>query len=217
MLEQPVLQDPFGDTRQNTCSTGAAEEDSRKLPDDYPPSRFRLQMPARQSCHARAATATKKRLHSRRVEPVIGQSPNPVWQRAREENTPSAGWTVAEGGGFGADPVLKDPSPREEVRGRSTSTQPIWACARASASSAGSCQPCARRRYRARVLTKNKASLLGGRARPKAAEYFGSRGEEQNEQREGGTRIVLFTQIGMALQVLKQLPSHGSYANNAWT
>jgi len=43
-------------------------------------------------------------------------------RRTREENTPSAGWACAEGGGFGADPVSQDPGPREEERAGSTAT-----------------------------------------------------------------------------------------------
>jgi hypothetical protein len=82
--------------------------------------------PAMRSLQGRRAAGgrTKKRLHSRRVEPEdrteVQIQSNGRW--TREEDTPSAGWAIAEGGGFGGYPVSTDQGPREEERSGSTST-----------------------------------------------------------------------------------------------
>lgn len=44
----------------------------------------------------------------------------------REEDTPSAGWTFAEGGGYGIDPDVALPEPREEDSVQGAATSPIW-------------------------------------------------------------------------------------------
>ena len=121
---------------------------------------LRAAMQFAQKLHGLAA---KKRLHSRRVEPddwteVQNQSDGRL---AREEDTPSAGWAFAEGGGFSASPVSKDRGRGRRIRTGSTSTLRIWPRARASAMRPTTCQLCVPCRERAVVLTKNNGPARG--------------------------------------------------------
>lgn len=151
-----------------------------------------------QISHARAAgfraprlpgTRAKKRLHSRRAEPMIGQSPNRVVADGRGRRCTICRLGLRRGRRIRRKPGVERSEPREEVRVGSTSTGPIWVRARQSARGGRSCQLCAPCRERAAVLTEKIGPRPGGRAGPETAGYFGSRGEGTDKDMREGTSL----------------------------
>jgi len=87
-----------------------------------------------------------------------------VWQVAWEEDTPSAGWTSAEGGGYGVSPVSTDQGSREEETNR-INIDDRYMRSGTCLSNAINYMPAMRlAQERAVVLTEKTMAPLGGRS-----------------------------------------------------
>ena len=105
---------------------------------------------------------------------------------AREEVTPSAGWTSAEGGGYGVSPVSTDQGSREEETNR-INIDDRYMRPGTCLSNAINYMPAMRlAQERAVVLTEKQWPRSGGGAGPGTAAYFGYRGEGTEQRGKGG-------------------------------
>ncbi|RUT34999.1 hypothetical protein EMQ25_03330 [Arsenicitalea aurantiaca] len=80
--------------------------------------RARCDVLARWWFHAPACGYGAKKRPHRSGACDWAEAKSKVLAEAREEDTPSAGWTCAEGGGNGADPGVEKSGPREEETGQ---------------------------------------------------------------------------------------------------